>query len=101
MLVCSNNTQEEMYIRPLLQCFRAKNTYNTVEPPNADTLVPSKVSSVKRCPLSGGFQYISGGRDNAYSMPLSTLEVHSRALLCCTLAGKGSQKLVLCVPVLL
>ena len=34
-------------------------------------------------------------------MPLSTFEVHSRALPCCTLARKVSQKLVLCIPVLL
>ena len=30
-------------------------------------LVPSKVSWVTRCPYFGGFRYISGRRDNAYS----------------------------------
>ena len=34
-------------------------------------------------------------------VPLSTLEVRSRALPCCTLTGKAIKKLVLCIPVLL
>ena len=60
-------------------------------------MVPSKVSGVKTCSYFGGFWYISGN-GNVYFVQLSFLLFKSS--LFCALARKDSQKLAVCIPVL-
>ena len=69
---------------------RTTNLENTVEP-----IGNQHLSLIVRCPLLRGFRYISGRRGMCNRAVEHDVAAFSELFLCCTLAGKAKQRLVL------